>query len=117
MTPGAELAVQADGYNRLLSFAFETHLAHRCRMTIGGVHYGVSDQESNSRVFRRSLFAVQDIQAGERFTTENVQSIRPGHGLHTRYLEEILGRCAATDIQRGTPLKWDLIGGAFKGKP
>lgn len=109
--PDSQFSLEPDEFKAMVS------AVHTAEKAIGGVHYGVSDQESNSRVFRRSLFAVQDIQAGERFTTENVQSIRPGHGLHTRYLEEILGRCAATDIQRGTPLKWDLIGGAFKGKP
>jgi pseudaminic acid synthase len=53
---------------------------------------------------------VKDVEAGENFTAENVRSIRPGHGLHTRHLEEILGRTASRNIQRGTPLAWELIG-------
>lgn len=76
---------------------------------IGQVHYGVSEREAGSRVFRRSLFVVQDMKAGEPFTRKNVRSIRPGHGLHTRYLEEILGRSASRDVARGTPLSWDLL--------
>ena len=77
---------------------------------LGRVHYGVSRNEAKSRVFRRSLFAVADVKAGEAFTAHNIRSIRPGHGLHTRHLEEILRRVASRDIQRGTPLTWDMVG-------
>ena len=76
---------------------------------LGGVHYGASAEEEKSRVFRRSLFVVEDVKAGERFTEKNVRSIRPGNGLHTRHLKEILGRAATRDIPRGTPLSWELI--------
>lgn len=76
---------------------------------IGEAHYGVSENEAKSRVFRRSLFVVKDMKAGEAFTEGNVRSIRPGHGLHTRHMKEIIGRSAARDIQRGTPLTWDMI--------
>jgi N-acetylneuraminate synthase len=79
-------------------------------LALGHVHYGIEPREEVSRVFRRSLFVVQDIRAGEPFTTENVRSIRPGHGLHTRYLDTVLGQCAAHDIARGTPLAWQHIG-------
>ncbi len=82
---------------------------------LGAVHYGISAGERDSRVFRRSLFVVQNIKAGEVFTRENVRSIRPGHGLHTRHLEEILGRTAARDISRGTPLTWERISGRKTG--
>jgi sialic acid synthase SpsE len=50
------------------------------------------------------------MKAGELFTEQNVRSIRPGHGLHTRHLGEVLGRPAARDIPRGTPLSWESIG-------
>ena len=76
---------------------------------LGTVHYGVSEAEAKSRVFRRSLFVVKDVKAGEKLTNENVRSIRPGHGLHTRYLDEIVGRRAACNIKRGTPLAWAHI--------
>lgn len=78
--------------------------------SLGEVHFGCSPKEANSRMFRRSLFVVQDVKMGEAFTTENVRSIRPAHGLHTRHLGEILGRHASRDIERGTPLNWDLVG-------
>lgn len=79
---------------------------------LGRVEYGVTEREAASRVFRRSLFVVQDVEAGEVFTEENVRSIRPGYGLHTRHLEDVLGRRAGQDLERGTPLLWDLIGDA-----
>lgn len=77
---------------------------------LGKVHYGVSEREAESRVFRRSLFVVKDMKAGEVFTEENVRSIRPGHGLHPRYLKEVLGRRATQDISAGTPLTWSMVG-------
>lgn len=76
---------------------------------LGEVHYGLQPDEEASRVFRRSLFVVQDMAAGELFTAENVRSVRPGHGLHTRYLGEVLGRHASQPIKRGTPLTWDHV--------
>jgi len=76
---------------------------------LGEVHFGCSAKEASSRVFRRSLFVVQDVKRGDRFTAENVRSIRPGQGMHTRHLPEVLGRRAACDIQRGTPLSWELV--------
>ena len=76
---------------------------------LGEIHFGVGAREASSRVFRRSLFVVQDVKQGEFFTERNVRSIRPGHGLHTRHLVEVLGRSATRDIQRGTPLTWDLV--------
>ena len=79
---------------------------------LGEVHYGVSEQEAKSRVFRRSLFVVKGVKEGEVFTGENVRSIRPGYGLHTRYLDEVIGRRASQDIKRGTPLSWCHIAGS-----
>ena len=76
---------------------------------LGSVHFGVSDREGRSRVFRRSLFVVRDLKKGEKFSSENVRSIRPGDGLHTRHLAEVLGKTAALDIAQGTPLSWDLV--------
>jgi sialic acid synthase SpsE len=76
---------------------------------LGKVSYDLTEKQKESRVFRRSLFVVKDMKAGEEFTEENVRSIRPGYGLHTRYLEDVLGRKAKMDIKKGTPLKWELI--------
>ena len=76
---------------------------------LGRVSYGPSSTEMNCIIFRRSLFAVRDIKAGEPFTRENIRSIRPAQGLHTRHLEDVIGRHASRDIQRGTPLAWPLV--------
>ena len=70
---------------------------------------GPTDQEGESRRFRRSLFIVEDVAAGDLLTEANVRSIRPADGLHTRHYEEVLGRRAAHAIERGTPLSWDLL--------
>lgn len=77
---------------------------------LGAIQYGASEHEVESLAFRRSLYVVQDVRAGEPFTVDNVRSIRPGHGLHPRHLDEVLGRVAACDIPRGTPLTWALVG-------
>jgi N-acetylneuraminate synthase len=71
---------------------------------LGDINYDMTEKEQASRVFRRSLFVVQDMKAGEIFSRENVQSIRPGHGLPVKELQNVLGRAAKSAIQRGTPL-------------
>lgn len=76
---------------------------------LGQVHYGVTQDDANGRAFRRSLFVVRDVAAGEIFTNENVRSIRPGNGLAPKHLATVLGKCAAREIERGTPLAWELI--------
>jgi pseudaminic acid synthase len=76
---------------------------------LGRVYFGLSVKEQASRRFRRSLFVVVDMKQGEIFTRDNVRSIRPGDGLHTRHLLEVLGKRAARDVERGTPLSWDLL--------
>ena len=85
--------------------------------SLGEVHFGVSESEVRSRIFRRSLFVVQDVKQGENFTAENVRSIRPGHGLHSRHLPEILGERATRDVERGTPFTWDLVHRSRVGDP
>jgi len=78
---------------------------------LGKISYDVTECEAASRVFRRSLFVVKDMKAGEEFTKENVRSIRPGYGLHTRYLVDVLQRRASKDIKRGTPLDLGMMQG------
>jgi N-acetylneuraminate synthase len=76
---------------------------------LGEIRYGGSGRESASRAFRRSLYVVRAVRAGEPFTVQNVRSIRPGNGLPPRHLKEILGHTAARDVAAGTPLDWELI--------
>jgi len=80
--------------------------------SLGEIHFGLTHSERSSRVFRRSLFVVQNVRQGEPFNAENIRSIRPGHGLHTRHLPQIVGKRASRDIEKGTPLTWDLVGEA-----
>lgn len=79
------------------------------KKALGGIHYGLTNEQAKSRAYRRSLFVVQDVKAGEAFTSENVRSIRPAYGLHTRHLPEIVGRLARRDITLGTPMSWNLL--------
>lgn len=83
---------------------------------MGGVKYAPSQREEASRIFRRSIFVVQDVKAGEVLSEQNVRVIRPGHGLAPKHMPDVLGRTAAADIKRGTPLSWDLIGPAKKAE-
>ena len=73
---------------------------------LGRVNYEVTKNEAASRNFRRSLFVVEDVKSGEVFTPKNVRSIRPGYGLPPKYLPIVIGRQAAQDLTRGTPLSW-----------
>ena len=81
----------------------------RAEAMIGVPAYGPGVAEESNVAFRRSLYVVKDIAKGERFTSENVRSIRPGFGLAPRHLEAMLGRRAARAVERGTPLSWDLV--------
>jgi sialic acid synthase SpsE len=76
---------------------------------LGSVQFWSGSHEANSRKFRRSLFVVEDIKKGELFTRQNVRSIRPADGLHPRHFNEVLGKRAACDIERGTPMSWELV--------
>ncbi|POY39121.1 pseudaminic acid synthase [Solitalea longa] len=83
--------------------------SERAFLAMGKVNYTLSDKEKNSLQFKRSLFVVKDLEAGEEFSAENVKSIRPANGLHTRYYDQILGKKAKTAIKAGTPLAWNLV--------
>ncbi len=76
---------------------------------LGKVSYELTERQKAMKKFSRSLFVAKDIKAGEVFTEENVKSVRPGVGLHPKYLRDILGRRARFDIKAGTPLSWELV--------
>lgn len=88
----------------LASLVVETERAWRA---LGQVHYGPTAAETKSLVFRRSLYAVRDIAAGEPFSHDNVRPIRPGLGLPPKYLERLIGKPARRALPRGTPLRWE----------
>lgn len=81
----------------------------KVEQALGKPSYGPSKQEESSVVFRRSIFVVKDIKAGEPFTEENIRIIRPGYGLKPKYFEDLLGLPAACDMERGTPMSFEAI--------
>ena len=95
-------------------------LADACRQAwqaLGAVRTGPSPIEVGQRRFRRSLYAVADIAAGESFTAANVRSVRPAQGLHPRHLGQLTGRVAGRTIRRGEPLSWDMVAGPSTRPP
>jgi N-acetylneuraminate synthase len=87
-------------------------LVQGCRAAhaaLGQVNYARQASEQGNVMFRRSLYVVEDIRAGEAITAGNVRSIRPGHGLAPKHLPAVLGRTARQDIPRGTALTWSLL--------
>ena len=76
---------------------------------LGKIHYGLTEQEKKSKIFRRSLFAAKDIKKGKIFTEENIKSIRPTNGIKPKYLKKILGKKAEKDIKKETPLNWKMV--------
>mgnify|MGYP001611848426 FL=1 len=79
-------------------------------MMLGKVSYGPqTPEEKYNKNFRRSLFVVKNIKKGEKMTKNNVRSIRPGYGLAPKDFENVLGKIAKKDIEKGTPLSLKLI--------
>lgn len=82
----------------------------RAWQALGKIKYGPTEKEKKSLVFRRSLYVVKDMQAGEVFTPENLRAIRPGLGLAPKYYDMLLGKKVNRAVKRGTPISWDMIG-------
>lgn len=102
-TPDSDFAAEPDGFARMVE---GIRVAERA---MGRVHFGPTRHQMASIENRRSLFVVEDLKAGSRLTPQNVRSIRPAHGLHPRYYAEVLGAEVIDDVDRGTPLSWDLL--------
>jgi pseudaminic acid synthase len=83
--------------------------SERAWLAMGHVQYGVQKAEEKSRLFKRSVYAAQDIKAGDVLTKENIRVIRPGLGLAPKYYDELLGKPATTDIKAGTPFTWGMV--------
>ena len=81
----------------------------RAWQALGQVSYGMLEVERKSLQFRRSMYVVKDLKAGDVLTKENVRAIRPGLGLPTKYLEQVVGLTVKQDVCRGTALTWSLI--------
>jgi pseudaminic acid synthase len=83
--------------------------AKRAWHSIGKVNYSLTDSEKKSMIFRRSLYIVKDMRAGDVLSTENLKAIRPGFGLAPKHLTKVIGKSVTRDVDRGTPLNWDFI--------
>ena len=83
--------------------------AQRAWQALGKVSYGPTQSETESVSLRRSLYVVKDISAGDVLTNENVRAIRPGLGLPTKYMDNVLGRTVKSDAKRGSALTWELL--------
>ena len=81
----------------------------RAWQAMGQISYGATEAEKKSLVFRRSLYIVKDLKAGDVLTSDNIRAIRPGFGLATKYLDVVLGKSVNKDIKRGTAISWDLL--------
>lgn len=102
--PDASFSMNPAEFKRMVSDVRQSEKA------VGRVKYGASPQEAPNIAFRRSIFCVADIKKGEKITEENVRVIRPGYGLAPKFYSEILGQTALCDIERGTPLQFDMVG-------
>ena len=83
--------------------------SERAFLALGKIQYGVQKAEKNSKLFKRSVYAVKDIKAGEPLNGDNLRVIRPGDGLEPKYFETLLGKTAKQKINAGTPLSWELV--------
>lgn len=105
VTEDSSFSMDPDGFKAMVEGIREAEKA------AGKVSYGPTASEASSMQFRRSVFVVEDIRAGEKFTEENTRSIRPSDGTLPKYLPSIIGKAAKVDIKRGTPLTWELVSG------
>ncbi|MFA6405691.1 MAG: pseudaminic acid synthase [Candidatus Paceibacterota bacterium] len=101
--PDAEFSLEPTEFKELVDSIRQVEKA------IGRPCYKLTSREKQNIVFRRSLFVVKDIKKGEKFSKENVRCIRPGYGLAPKYLNDVLGSKAKSNIKFGTPLSWHLI--------
>jgi pseudaminic acid synthase len=83
--------------------------SERAWQALGKVSYGPTEKEMSSLVFRRSLYIVEDIKAGDVLTDKNLRAIRPGYGLPPKYLTSLIGRKLAKNANKGTAMSWDLL--------
>ena len=101
--PDSSFSLEPDEFKAMVEAVRVTEKA------LGRIQYEVTEHEQNMRALRRSLFVAKDMKAGDVFTEDCVRSIRPAQGLHPRYLDDVLGRRATRDLERGTPMDWSMV--------
>ena len=90
----------------LKQLVIDTHNAYN---TLGTANYSVKPSEGNGVDYRRSLYIVEDILEGDKFTSKNIKSIRPGGGLYPKYLPNIIGKQSTKNLKKGDPVEWSMI--------
>lgn len=101
--PDADFSLDVEGFTEMVNKVRDTE------KLMGQVSYDVSEKVERNRKFARSLFVVEDVKAGEAINRLNVRSIRPGYGLHPKYLKSLFGKIFVNDVKRGTPLSFDDV--------
>lgn len=101
--PDSSFSLEPDAFKKMVDEIRNVEKA------LGKKTFEINDKIKNSRKFARSLFVVKDIKAGETFTEENIRSIRPSNGLPPKHINEIIGKKAKFNLEKGTPLTWDLV--------
>lgn len=92
-----------------IEFTAMAKAVREAEAAIGVIDYTLTDKQRKGRDFCRSLYIVEDIKAGDIISEENMRSIRPGFGMHPKFYEEVLGQKAVMDLEKGTPLKMEMI--------
>ena len=82
----------------------------RAWQSLGKVAYGPTDAEKESLKYRRSLYISKDMKKGDVLTEKNLRAVRPGLGIQSKYFDILLGRKVNKNVNKGTPVSWDLIG-------
>ncbi len=98
--PDADFSLDKEEFAQMIKVVRETE------KLLGKVDYNMSEKKKKSRQFARSLYITKDVKAGEMISEKNVRSVRPGYGLHPKYLKNIVGKHFCLNLHKGTPLKW-----------
>lgn len=101
--PDAAFSLEPEEFTQLVS---DCRMAHAALGPAKGNRAGIGGANAQ---FRRSLYVVSDVSAGEIITSAHVRSIRPGHGLAPKHLNDVLGRVATRDLERGEPVNWEMV--------
>ena len=101
--PDASFSMNEEEFKQMVIAVREAEKA------VGKVDYTLTEKQQKGKNFSRSLYIVEDVRAGEKLTSKNVRSIRPGFGLHPKFLSEVLGKRAASDLEKGTALKLQYV--------
>lgn len=101
--PDASFSMNEEEFTAMVKAVREAEKA------VGKIDYTLTEKQAKGKDFSRSLYIAEDIKKGEVFTEKNIRSVRPGFGLHPKYYNDILGKIANSDLEKGTPLKLDFI--------